>query len=267
MTLPFYFNDKVVNNRKKSLSNMMQNCDKCNHTGYIETGDDMFVDCGCVKEFENIRKYLNCGLTENDIVTEDRLSIFTEPVLEKIRQMVSKIETYIGYSFFFYNLSKSAYGSDILAKYVYMKMCDVVPSCFTISMKQLIDIFFDFEDEKYAGCLEFLKSIRVLLITGMGAEYNPKMKTDDTFVVSSLSGFFSERNNNTTIISASFTKDTLYSTYSKELATLIAKDFLGFGVDTVKREETEYAIIRRKNLDIGFDDLSVVKPVRKKLLE
>ena len=265
MALPVFFSQKVADNRKHLLSKLQNNCKKCNHQGYIETGDSMFVDCDCVKEFYKLREYINCGLTENDIYNESDLKCFTESVVKKINRMTPNIKEYYGHNFFFYLMSKISYGSDIVAKYLLEKFCDSGLSCYAVSMKQLIELFFDFENEKYKGCIEFLKSIQVLLITGMGLEYNSKMKTDDTFVVSSISGFLAERNNRTTILSASFTKDVLHSTYSKELVSLFTKEFLGFGVESLERQETEYDIIRSKKLDVGFDDLDIIKPVRKKI--
>lgn len=265
MVLPVFFSQKVANNRKTLRLNLQETCNKCDHKGYIETGDNMFVDCECVKTFYKLREYINCGLSGNDIYNEADLKSFPEVLTEKLNRMTGKINSYYGYNFFFYLINKLSYGTDIVSKYILEKFADNGFICYTITMKQLIEIFFDFENEKYNGCIDFLKSVQVLLITGMGQEYNSKMKTDDTFVVSAFSGFLAERKNKTTMLSATFTKDVLHSTYSKELVSLITKGFLGFGVESVERQETEYDIIRKKKLDIGFDDLDIIKPARKKI--
>lgn len=267
MILPSYFNEKVVNNRKTTLKNLMQKCSKCNHNGYIETGDNMFVDCECVKYFNSIRNYLNCGMSDNDIYEESKLECFTESTLKKINSMKPSIDGYSHFNIFFYLANKSSYGSDMVAKYLYMLICKHINTCYLISLKQLLDLFFDFENEKYKGCLEFLKDVNVLLITGMGMEYNSKMKENASFVISSLNGFLAERVGKATWLSASFTKETLHTTYSKELVSLIAKNFIGFGVESLERQETEYDIIRKKHLDIGFDDIDIIKPVRRKIHE
>lgn len=264
MLLPSFFNEKVANNRKTALSNLIQRCDKCNHMGYIETGDNMFVDCDCVKYFNKIRKYLNCGLNENEIYTDKDLKCFPEVVLEKIKHMIPSIEAYSKENIFYYLLTKSSYGSEIVAKYLFKKLCSYC-DCYTISMKVLLDLFFDFDTDENKECMAFLKTVRVLLITGMGSEYNSKMKESASFVVSSLNGFLAERKGLATWVSASFTKETLHATYSKELVSLITKNFLGFGVESLERQETAYDIIRKKKLDVGFDDLELIKPVRKKI--
>ena len=102
MVLPKFFNEKVANNRKTLRLKLQESCDKCGHQGYVETGDNMFVDCECVKTFYKLRDYIDCGLNENDIYNDSNLKSFPEVITEKINRMIAKIQSYYGHNFFFY---------------------------------------------------------------------------------------------------------------------------------------------------------------------
>lgn len=265
LNIPEYYNEIYKKNLSAVRDNLISSCDKCNHTGYIETGDNMFIDCDCIKEFYRIKPYIYAGidisnaLMKKDFIIEN----FNENTIKKINAYLK--EKPVCNVMFFPETNKS-WGADVIAKYILRQF---IPdsTCAVVTMKQLITFFFDYDNDKYKDCLLYFKSVDNLLIEGVGFEYNLKMKEDSSYVINSLNGFLSERSrhsfNKRTFISSGFTKETLHKEYSKEFVSLLIQKFVGVSITSNKKEDTEYDVIIKKKPDIGFEDLDIIKPDRK----
>lgn len=262
--IPTYYRELYKRNTHDALQYLTEHCSICNGTGYIETQENMFRDCECVNEFYRIKKYIESGIdVKSSLLKKDYIiEHFNEKTLNALNTIV-KEKPYVNIVFF--PESNKSWGSDIIAKYVLRQYSDT--SCAVVSAKQLIDFFFDFENSKYDNCIEFLKNVKNLLIEGVGLEYNSKMKDNSSYVINSLNGFLNERLehsfNMRTYISLNCTKEVLHKSYSKEFISLIINKFSGFSISSKEREDNDYTITVKK-FDNVFEDLDIIKPVRKK---
>jgi hypothetical protein len=231
MKKPEYYNEKASKSVCDFREKLLSECDKCDHQGYFPNEAEWtYEECECMKRFNRCRKYIEAGIDPRNALVDKSYIIGTFD-----KETINRINVYIGeklhVNMLFMPRRKTDWGSDIVAKYILRQFCSS-SECMVVTLRSLISMFFDFDDERYYGCSDYLRSVDYLLIESMGQEYNRKMKDDDSFVITSLNAFISERYSKglTTFISTNFTKDILHKTYSGEFVRILADNFRVFPV-------------------------------------
>lgn len=237
MELPIYYETRFKENLYEFRDNLVNNCEKCGGKGYIETGDNMFVDCDCVNEFNEYRQMIKLGLPLSIVENRKKYlrnysKYFSQQTLKSIKAYFSKN---LSKNVLFVRKDETSWGTDVISGYFLYKLAKE-KSFMYVETSHLNELFFDF-DKKYENCLDYLLSVDVLLIDNFGKFGNAKnMGNDTSFITDRTQSFLLSRRKvgKITLISSRMTKrEFIYGLSPMFLREVIKPNYLVLNVETI----------------------------------
>ena len=275
MRIPEFYSKIYKEYRKNLLNAIKSKCNVCSGKGYELLEDNMFKDCVCIKQYNILKKYADCGINVKHIKRDDDWfkKEFTDKTFEKLMQMKDNLDDILKINFVIYPTKTDKWGASHIGNQIIKYCVDDDKTCAVVSSKSVMDMLFSWDNIDFKECLEYLSWVDVLLIDELGVEYNSKMKENNSFITNAFSGFIMNRKhtNKTTIITSNMTLPTLKNIYSADLYNIISDNFVGVSVDSKTKKKSEFEGLENKlkNTKIisCFDEIDVETPKDKKTMK